>query len=44
MLKGETVEPLDKTPLAVAVAAGDVESARVLLEAGGCFYTCVHMR
>lgn len=34
MLNGETVEPLDKTPLHVAVEAGDVAVARVLLEAG----------
>ena len=28
------MEPLDKTPLAVAVAAGDVRSAEILLQAG----------
>lgn len=34
MLKGETVEPLDKTPLAVAVAEGHLEAATLLLDAG----------
>ncbi len=35
LLNGEVVEPLDKTPLGIAVAAGDVEAATALLKAGG---------
>lgn len=34
MLHGETIMPYDKSPLHVAVEAGDVESTRVLVQAG----------
>ena len=32
---GETLEPFDKTPLHVAVEAGDVEAVKLLLATGG---------
>ncbi|GIL69469.1 hypothetical protein Vretimale_13583 [Volvox reticuliferus] len=36
MLGGETLEPFDKTPLHMAVEAGDVEAVKMLLETGCC--------
>ncbi|KAF5839130.1 ankyrin repeat-containing domain protein [Dunaliella salina] len=34
LLRGEVVEPLDKTPLMVALESGNIESAQALIEAG----------
>ncbi|GFR46743.1 hypothetical protein Agub_g8366 [Astrephomene gubernaculifera] len=36
MLRGETLEPFDKTPLHMAVEAGDEQAVRALLETGRC--------
>ncbi len=39
LLHGEVVEPLDKTPLAVAVESGDIEAVKLFIQAGT--YVCV---
>ncbi|KXZ54426.1 hypothetical protein GPECTOR_5g8 [Gonium pectorale] len=36
VLRGETLEPFDKTPLHAAVEAGDVEAVKLLLATGRC--------
>jgi hypothetical protein len=43
LLKGEVVEPLDKTPLHVALETGNLESAKMLIDAGKCGTACTEV-